>query len=110
MADACVFLMSLPDEKFDNLLGSDESRTGKFEPPLINIGVGKDITIRELAGLVKEVVGYKGEISFDTTKPDGTPRKLMDVSRLLGVGWSATTGLRAGLSNAYQAMLRRLPR
>jgi GDP-L-fucose synthase len=110
MADACVFLMSLPDEKFDNLLGSDESRTGKFEPPLINIGVGEDITIRELAGLVKEVVGYKGEISFDTTKPDGTPRKLMDVSRLLGVGWSATTGLRAGLSNAYQAMLRRLPR
>lgn len=107
MADACVFLMNLPDEKFDSLLGSDESRKDKFEPPLINIGVGEDITIAELAGIVREVVGYKGEIIFDTTKPDGTPRKLMDVSRLSGVGWSATTGLRTGLNNAYQAMLRR---
>jgi GDP-L-fucose synthase len=105
MADACIFLMNLPNDKFNSLLGSDESKTGRFEPPLINIGRGEDITIRELAEIVKEVVNYKGEISFDTTKPDGTPRKLMDVSRLSEVGWSATTELRTGLNKAYQAML-----
>ena len=105
MADACIFLMNLPNDKFNSLLGSDELKTGRFEPPLINIGRGEDITIRELAEIVKEVVDYKGEISFDTTKPDGTPRKLMDVSRLSEVGWSATTELRTGLNKAYQAML-----
>ena len=105
MADACIFLMNLPNDKFNSLLGSDESKTGRFEPPLINIGRGEDITIRELAEIVKEVVNYQGEISFDTTKPDGTPRKLMDVSRLSEVGWSATTELRTGLNKAYQAML-----
>lgn len=106
MADACIFLMNLPDEKFNSLLGSDESKTKKFEPPLINIGVGEDLTINDLAGIVKEVVNYEGEISFDTTKPDGTPRKLMDVSRLTATGWSATTGLRSGLHETYQSMLR----
>ncbi|SEK26397.1 GDP-L-fucose synthase family protein [Nitrosovibrio tenuis] len=110
MADACIFLMNLPDDKFNNLLGSDESKTGKFEPPLINVGVGQDITIKELAGTVKDVVGYKGEISFDATKPDGTPRKLMDVSRLSATGWSATTSLQDGLHKAYQAMLRQIDR
>lgn len=105
MADACIFLMNLPNDKFNSLLGSDESKTGRFEPPLINIGRGEDITIKELAEIVKEVVNYQGEISFDTTKPDGTPRKLMDVSRLSEVGWSATTELRTGLNKAYQAML-----
>ncbi|MDQ5902712.1 MAG: GDP-L-fucose synthase, partial [Pseudomonadota bacterium] len=82
MADACVFLMNLPEEKYDSLLGSDEAKTGKFEPPLVNIGVGTDVTIRELAETVKEVTGYAGEIVFDATKPDGTPRKLMDSTRL----------------------------
>jgi GDP-L-fucose synthase len=60
-----------------------------------------------LAELVKQVVDYKGEISFDVTKPDGTPRKLMDVSRLSKLGWSAVTDLRTGLDKAYQAMLQR---
>jgi GDP-L-fucose synthase len=110
MADACIYLMSLPPEKFDSLLGSDESKTGKFEPPLINIGVGEDLTIHELAETVKQVVEYPGTIVFDATKPDGTPRKLMDVSRLSSMGWSPSTPLRAGLQKAYQAMLREIAR
>jgi GDP-L-fucose synthase len=68
----------------------------------VNIGVGDDITIKELAETVKQVVGYAGEIVFDATKPDGTPRKLMDVSRLTLAGWLASTGLEQGLSDAYR--------
>jgi GDP-L-fucose synthase len=102
MADACVFLMNLPDDRYTSLLGSDESVSGRFEPPLVNLGVGEDVTIKELAGLVGEVVGFDGELVFDTTKPDGTPRKLMDVSRLNGMGWRAATTLRSGLADAYR--------
>ena len=96
MADACVHLMNLSDERFTPLLGSDESVSGRFEPPLVNIGVGHDITIAELAHLVREVTGYAGAIVFDRSKPDGTPRKLMDVRLLESTGWKATTtpGLR----------------
>lgn len=105
MSDACVYLMNLPNDSFDGLLGNDESVSGKFEPPLVNIGVGEDISIGELATLVKQVVGYTGEIIFDTSKPDGTPRKLMDVSRLNKLGWSAPTSLPAGLTRAYTDFL-----
>ena len=113
MADACVYLMNLPDEKFDTLLGSGAKLTpspasgggargeGDFMPPLVNIGVGHDLTIRELAETVKQVTGYTGEIAFDPTKPDGTPRKLMDVSRLNSMGWQARTDFRNGLIRAY---------
>ncbi|KAF7597938.1 MAG: GDP-fucose synthetase [Candidatus Dactylopiibacterium carminicum] len=101
MAEACVHLMNLRDVDYDKLLGSDESKSGKFEPPLVNVGVGEDITICELAELVKAVVGYEGEIVFDTSKPNGTPRKLMDVSRLDSSGWRAKTSLKQGLQNAY---------
>ena len=101
MADACVYLMNLPDEKYNSLLGSDETVSGKFEPPLVNIGVGSDVTIRDLADTVKRVTKYTGEIVFDASKPDGTPRKLMDVSRLLGIGWQGKTQLEAGLQSAY---------
>ena len=106
MADACVFLMSLPDDRYTSLLGSDESVSGRFEPPLVNVGVGEDVTIKELAGLVGEVVGFDGDLVFDTTKPDGTPRKLMDVSRLNGMGWRAATTLRSGLADAYRDFTR----
>jgi len=109
MADACVFLMNLPDEKYDSLLGSDEVQSGRFEPPLINIGVGEDVTIRELAGTIRQVVGYSGEIVFDATKPDGTPRKLMDVGRLNSAGWRYTTTLAAGLELAYRSFLLEHP-
>jgi GDP-L-fucose synthase len=101
MAEACVFLMNLPDERYDALLGSDESVTGRFEPPLINVGVGHDITIRELAELVRDVTGYQGAIVYDASKPDGTPRKLMDVTRLTEAGWTARTPFVEGLKSAY---------
>ena len=105
MADACVFLINLPDEKYDGLLGSDETKTGRFEPPLVNIGMGADVTISELAETVKRVVSFEGKIVFDASKPDGTPRKLMDVSRLAQAGWRARTGLEEGLARAYQDYL-----
>lgn len=98
MADACVFLMNLPDEKFVPLLGQNRN---DGLPPLMNIGVGHDLTIRELAETVKDVVGYRGVIEFDASKPDGTPRKLMDVSRLCAQGWQARTELSEGIRLAY---------
>ena len=101
MADACVFLMNLPDERYDALLGSDETTTGRFEPPLVNIGVGSDVTIAELAAVVARVVGFGGVIEYDASKPDGTPRKLMDVALLSAAGWRARTGLEEGLRKAY---------
>lgn len=101
MADACVFLMNLPDERWRALLGSDESASGRFEPPLVNIGTGQDLTIAELAALVKQVVGYEGAIVFDPSQPDGTPRKLLDVSLLERTGWRARTALADGLAAAY---------
>ncbi len=107
MADACVFLMDLPEAQFDTLLGSDEQATGVFMPPLVNIGVGVDLTIRELAESVKRAVGYDGEIVFDADKPDGTPRKLMDVSRLNHLGWVAKTEMAEGLAKAYRDFLER---
>lgn len=97
MAGACVFLMNLPQATFDALLGSDEAVSGRFEPPLINVGVGQDISIRELAETVREITGYQGEIVFDRSKPDGTPRKLMDVSCLNALGFQASVSLREGL-------------
>lgn len=99
MADACVYLMSLPDEKFVPLLGQDRN---DGLPPLMNIGVGNDITIRELAETVRDAVGYQGDIEFDASKPDGTPRKLMDVGRLNAMGWVASTVFRDGLIKAYE--------
>ena len=95
--------MQLPDEKYATLLGSDESKTGRFEPPLINIGVGSDVTILELAETIQRVVGFEGKLVFDTGKPDGTLRKLQCVDRLASIGWSAQTGLEAGLRQAYLA-------
>jgi len=108
MSDACIYLMNLPHGSFDELLGSDETMSGKFEPPLVNIGVGNDVSIGDLAILIKQVVGYTGEIIFDTSKPDGTPRKLMDVSRLNDLGWSAPTSLQAGLAKAYTDFINNL--
>jgi GDP-L-fucose synthase len=85
LADACVYLMNHYNES-----------------EIINIGVGKDITILELATMIKEEVGYTGAIEFDTTKPDGTPRKLLDVSKIHSVGWTAKTPLREGIRKTIQ--------
>lgn len=106
MADACVFLMNLPDKQYCTLLASE--RNGGL-PPVINIGMGEDVTIKELAEMVRQVVGYAGEIVLDTGKPDGTPRKLMDVSRLKSMNWVATTQLTVGLVSAYQDFLVGVP-
>ncbi|GGS26119.1 GDP-L-fucose synthase family protein [Deinococcus knuensis] len=89
LADACLFLMEHVSE-----------------PGPINVGTGVDLTIRELAELIAEVVGFTGELAFDASKPDGTPRKLMDVSRLAGLGWSASTDLRTGVQQTYDWFLR----
>ncbi|MBK7137390.1 MAG: GDP-L-fucose synthase [Rhodocyclales bacterium] len=97
MAEACLFLMNLPDEQFASVLNPQPSA-----PPLINLGVGHDLTIRELAETVKAVVGFAGEIVLDPAKPDGTPRKLLDVSRLQAQGWQAGTSLEEGLRRAYK--------
>ncbi len=102
MAAACIHLMNLPDDRYEKLLGSDESVSGRFEPPLVNVGVGEDMTIAELADLVKRTVGFDGEIEFDTSKPDGTPRKLMDVGLLKSTGFVASTSLEDGLKVAYR--------
>ncbi|SRR6266568_536998 len=88
LADACVFLMERCDAK----------DIGEF----INIGTGRDHTIRKTAELVADVVGFSGEFSFDTTAPDGTPRKLLDVSRMSALGWEARTSLREGVAKAYE--------
>lgn len=98
MADACVHLMSLPDSHYQPLL-SAERNDGL--PPVVNVGVGRDLTIAELASLVAETVGFKGVVDYDRSRPDGTPRKLLDSSRLARLGWQATTNLKDGLSLAY---------
>ncbi len=85
LADACYYLMQHYNE-----------------PGLVNIGTGKDLPIKDLAILVKEVVGYKGQIQHDTSKPDGTPRKLMDVSKLTALGWKASIDLKTGVGLAYR--------
>jgi GDP-L-fucose synthase len=97
--------MSLPDAQYERLLGSDESKSGRFEPPLVNIGCGEDVTIAELTQLVREVTGFTGDIRYDTSKPDGTPRKLLDVSILTRAGWRPRTPLAEGLREAYRAFL-----
>jgi GDP-L-fucose synthase len=99
-AAACVFVMGLPDESFDPLL-----YPGPAIPPLLNIGCGEDLSIRELAELVRGVVGCRAEIRWDADKPDGTPRKLLDVSRLQALGWRPRIGLHEGLRRAYRAYL-----
>jgi len=105
MSEACIYLMNLPDMQFVPLLGQNRN---DGLPPLVNIGVGNDITIHKLAETVKGVVGYEGEIMFDTTKPDGTPRKLMDISRINSLGWQAATAFKSGLTEAYRDFIKRL--
>lgn len=90
LADACLFLM----EKYN-------------EKGIVNIGCGEDITIKELAEAVKEVTGFNGELIFDTTRPDGTPRKLLDVSKIHALGWQHKTALKDGLKVAYQDFLKK---
>lgn len=95
MAEACLFLMN-SQQGIIETLKSDDS------PPLINIGSGKDLSIKELAELIKDVVGFKGQLVFDSSKPDGTARKLLDVSKLNNLGWKFSASLPEGLNFAYE--------
>jgi GDP-L-fucose synthase len=95
LAEACCFLMNLDEVSFGSLLIDDA-------PPLINIGTGEDVTIRELAEVVSRVLEFEGTLAFDTTKPDGTPRKLLDVSRLHSLGWRHRTGLEDGIRLTWE--------
>ena len=97
LAEACVFLLS--NEK------ALASLTAPDMLPAINIGYGEDISIRELATLVAEVIGFNGDFNFDNSKPDGTPRKLLDVTRITKLGWKPKVSLREGIAKAYQALL-----
>ena len=102
LADACTFLLALPDEIFKAL--------AHREPPLVNIGTGADLSIAQLTELVKDIVGYTGQVVWDTSKPDGTPRKLLDVSRLTALGWTAKTPLALGIARTYEDFLVRYGR
>lgn len=96
MADACVYLME----------NYDAADIGEF----VNIGLGEDVTIKELAELIGDIVGYEGKILYDTSKPDGTPQKLLDISRLHGLGWDARISLKDGIGQAYEWYVSHLQR
>jgi len=98
MAEACVHLMELPPDQLKTLINDRD-------PPLINVGSGKDLTIRELAERVRAIVGSQVSIDWDSTKPDGTPRKLLDVSKLAALGWRPTVALDDGIKRAYDDYL-----
>lgn len=101
MADACLYLLEQPEDKLQGLFND-------ATPPLVNVGCGEDLTIGELAGIVKDIVGFEGKITFDTSKPDGTMRKLLDVSKMKNMGWQSSTKLRDGIIAAYNTYLEEM--
>jgi GDP-L-fucose synthase len=100
MAEACVYLLNLPDARFEEFLT-------ETAPPLVNIGYGEDLSIAELARTVARIVGFRGELFFDHSKPDGTPRKLLDSGRIQSFGWRARTRFDEGIAAAYKDFLGR---
>jgi GDP-L-fucose synthase len=94
LADACYFIMNLDNDRFERIFQDGQT-------PLINIGFGKDISIQELAVMIQEIVGFDGDIHFDRTKPDGTPQKLLDISKIQNLGWKPTTSLKEGIRKTY---------
>ncbi|HTU32416.1 MAG TPA: GDP-L-fucose synthase [Candidatus Acidoferrum sp.] len=102
-ADAFVFLMNLPEREFELLVWNED------HAPIINVGSGTDTSVSELAELIADVVGYEGRLVYDRSKPDGTPRKLLDVSRLSSLGWRSRTPLRDGLERTYLDYASKLP-
>ena len=101
MADACVYLMSLPDDKFNQVIDD------KINPPLFNVGCGSDIAIKDLALLVKDIIGFSGVIDWDTTKPDGTPQRLLNVGKIASLGWESKVELHQGIAVTYKAFLEK---
>ena len=102
MAEACVYLLDLADGRFEELVSDTH-------PPLVNIGYGEDLSIAELARTVARVVGFLGNLRFDTSKPDGTPRKLLDSGRINALGWRPRTRVDEGIAAAYKDFLSRNP-
>ena len=100
LGNAAVKFMMLPDQQYGKLIHADG-------PPLVNIGCGTDMTITELAQAIFDTVGFRGKLAFDLSKPDGTPQKLLDVTRARSLGWSANISLREGLSRTYADFLKR---
>lgn len=98
LADACLFLMNLDEKTLSPVIRPPAS--------IINIGVGEDLTIKELAGLIKEIVGFDGEIAWNPSKPDGTPKKLLDTGKLKSLGWTPRIGLEAGIRVTYEWFLK----
>ncbi len=97
LASGCLFLLNLPDERYGRFLNEENA-------PLVNIGTGEDVTIRELAEIVQRVTGFDGALVFDASKPDGTPRKLMDVGRMHRLGWRHTIELEEGIRSVYTSV------
>ncbi|MBT3311591.1 MAG: GDP-L-fucose synthase [Desulfobacterales bacterium] len=95
LADACVFILKLPYDKINSTLHSGSNF-------LINIGTGKEISINELAEIIAKIIGFEGRIDYDISKPDGTPRKLLDVKKINSLGWNAKTGLKEGIQKTYK--------
>ncbi|MDZ7830600.1 MAG: GDP-L-fucose synthase [Desulfobacterales bacterium] len=94
-ADACIHIFNLDGQTFDSLIQA-------YDTPLVNIGCGKDTTIKALAEMIRDITGFSGEMRFDTSRPDGTPQKLLDVSRLNELGWSYSVSLKEGIQQTYQ--------
>ena len=103
LAEACIHLLNLPEKLYGSLIS-------QTEPPLINIGTGEDLTIRELAELVARVLDFECELIFDTSRQDGTPQKLLDVSRIHAIGWKAKVGLEEGIRRTYTSAQSQLER
>lgn len=99
MANACLHLLEQPEAQLESLFSEER-------PPLVNVGCGVDLTIRELAELIQQIVGFSGKLVFDTSKPDGTMRKLLDVNKMTQLGWQASTSMRDGITMAYQTYLK----
>lgn len=97
LASGCLFLLNLPDEDYCRFLNEDYA-------PLVNLGTGEDVTIRELAEIVQRVTGFQGRLVFDASKPDGTPRKLMNVDRMHQLGWHHSIELEEGIRQVYEAV------
>ena len=98
LAEACVYIAQLPSVRFENLL--------KASSPLINVGYGEDLTIKDLALTIQKIIGFKGEIDFDVNRPNGTPRKIMDSTTINQLGWSPKVSLTDGIKMAYQDFLK----
>jgi len=99
LAEACIFIMNLKNDEVAATF------LDPLQPSFVNVGWGSDISIRDLAEMIREIVGFNGRLKFDTTKPDGTPRKILDVTRMRGLGWKASIELKAGIEATYRWFL-----